>query len=266
MLNGAMGWLSSGGHSTWCTVMAVTDPDKGGDAARNRVGEARGLRHRQGSRRGDVLTSTGMTIGTMQYTSPEVIEGEQVDNRSDVYSLGCSAHLTKTVPLMSEVAPHLPQPMDAVFAQALAKRPADRFQSCAEFITALKAAATEVRDPAFLPTMAAVALPNRRAVEPHAPTMLRTNGEKTASARKSQLGRLAPGCKFPTPLRPIRPLSTSRTPWGSGSATRWRTRIWLAAMRSRSKRNRRRLKTRSSPSPVRHTALSYSRFRSGGGR
>lgn len=32
------------------------------------------------------LTSTGMTIGTMQYISPEAIEGEVVDNRSDTYS------------------------------------------------------------------------------------------------------------------------------------------------------------------------------------
>ncbi|MGC7345008.1 protein kinase domain-containing protein, partial [Mycobacteroides abscessus] len=37
------------------------------------------------------LTSTGMTIGTMQYISPEAIEGEEVDNRSDTYSLGCTA-------------------------------------------------------------------------------------------------------------------------------------------------------------------------------
>lgn len=37
------------------------------------------------------LTSTGMTIGTMQYISPEVIEGDEVDNRSDIYSLGCTA-------------------------------------------------------------------------------------------------------------------------------------------------------------------------------
>lgn len=76
------------------------------------------------------LTSTGMTVGTMQYISPEAIEGQEVDNRSDIYSLGCtafhllagqppfvgtsiastmSAHLTKPVPLISVAAPHLPR-------------------------------------------------------------------------------------------------------------------------------------------------------------
>jgi serine/threonine-protein kinase len=80
------------------------------------------------------LTSTGMTIGTMQYISPEAIEGELVDNRSDIYSLGCtafhlltgqppftgnsiaatmSAHLTKPVPSVTAVNPHLPEGMDA---------------------------------------------------------------------------------------------------------------------------------------------------------
>ena len=29
VLNGAKCWISNGGHSTWYTVMAVTDPDKG---------------------------------------------------------------------------------------------------------------------------------------------------------------------------------------------------------------------------------------------
>lgn len=121
------------------------------------------------------LTSTGMTVGTMQYISPEAIEGEVVDNRSDLYSLGCTAfhlltgrtpfagttiasimkaHLAQDPPRISEVAPHLPAAMDPVFERALAKEPGDRYESCVEFVSALQeAAGGEVA--AFAATMAA---------------------------------------------------------------------------------------------------------------
>jgi serine/threonine-protein kinase len=153
------------------------------------------------------LTSTGITVGTMQYISPEAIQGEEVDNRSDIYSLGCtafhlltgqppfvgssiastmSAHLTKPVPLISEVAPYLPEAMDAIFERVLAKKPADRYQSCAEFVAALhEATGGEVRDPAFARTMAA-ALPNHGVVDPDAPTMLREGKGSAASAPRSR--------------------------------------------------------------------------------
>lgn len=107
------------------------------------------------------LTSTGITIGTMQYISPEAIDGEDVDNRADVYSLGCTAfhlltgrppysgksitalmnaHLTADPPLVDDVAPQLPAELDAVFAKVLAKRPDERYQSCAAFGDGLRAA------------------------------------------------------------------------------------------------------------------------------
>lgn len=156
------------------------------------------------------LTSTGMTIGTMQYISPEAIEGEVVDNRSDIYSLGCtafhllagqppftgtsiastmSAHLTKPVPTISTVNPHLPQAMDTVFERVLAKNPDDRYQSCAEFITALQeAAGGEVRYPASAQTLTAATLPTRSAVNPDAPTKLR----KTSEAPPQRKSRAVP--------------------------------------------------------------------------
>ncbi|WP_307856903.1 protein kinase domain-containing protein [Mycolicibacter acidiphilus] len=131
------------------------------------------------------LTSTGMTIGTMQYISPEAIEGEEVDNRSDLYSLGCtafhlltgqppftgtsiastmSAHLTKPVPHITAVNPRLPEGLDAVFERVLAKSPDGRYQSPAEFVTALQeAAGGEVA--AFAPTMAAAAQPSNASTQ-----------------------------------------------------------------------------------------------------
>ncbi|QZA09634.1 serine/threonine protein kinase [Mycolicibacter heraklionensis] len=156
------------------------------------------------------LTSTGMTIGTMQYISPEAIEGEAVDNRSDIYSLGCtafhllagqppftgtsiastmSAHLTKPVPPISTVNAHLPESMNAVFERVLAKNPDDRYQSCAEFVTALQAVASagEVHFPASAPTLAAATLPNRVGVDAAAPTLLRKTSEGTQARPKSRL-------------------------------------------------------------------------------
>lgn len=137
----------------------------------------------------------------MQYISPEAIEGEVIDNRSDIYSLGCtafhllagqppftgtsiastmSAHLTKQVPSISAVNEHLPKRTDAVFERVLAKNPDDRYQSCAEFVTALQEAVGcgEVRYPASAPTLAAATSPKRGTVDPDAPTQLR-KGEAT---------------------------------------------------------------------------------------
>jgi serine/threonine protein kinase len=156
------------------------------------------------------LTTTGMTIGTMQYISPEAIEGQVVDNRSDIYSLGCtafhllagqppftgttiastmSAHLTKPVPSISTVNEHLPEKTDAVFGRVLAKNPDDRYQSCAEFVTALQESVGggEVRYPASAPTLSAATPPKRGAVDPNAPTQLR-KGEATTppNQRKSR--------------------------------------------------------------------------------
>ncbi|MCK0439087.1 serine/threonine protein kinase [Gordonia alkaliphila] len=124
------------------------------------------------------LTATGMTIGTMSYISPEAIDGSPVDNRSDIYSLACTAyhllagrppftetsisalmaaHLHRPVPPISTVAPHVPAGWDAVFARALAKDPASRYGACAEFVAALSAAAqpsaVPAGGPAYSPTL-----------------------------------------------------------------------------------------------------------------
>ncbi|MEZ5130363.1 MAG: serine/threonine-protein kinase [Mycobacterium sp.] len=143
------------------------------------------------------LTSTGMAIGTVQYMAPEAIEGEVVDNRSDIYSLGCtafhllagqppftgatiasmlSAHLTKPVPSISTINQDLPAGLDGVFERVLAKPPEDRYRSCAEFVTALTETVSGggVGYPASAPTLAAeTRSPKRRAVDPDAPTQMR---------------------------------------------------------------------------------------------
>ncbi|MFE6919541.1 protein kinase [Nocardia sp. NPDC057663] len=109
--------------------------------------------------RGDArqLTRTGAFLATLAYASPEQLSGAPVDHRSDQYSLGCTlftlltgespfpadnpgavvaAHLSKPVPRVTAAVPALPPGIDAVIARALAKDPAERFGSCAEFTEA----------------------------------------------------------------------------------------------------------------------------------
>jgi len=109
---------------------------------------------------GTSVTVTGMTVGTMAYMAPEALAGLPLDNRADIYSLGCTAfalltgappfgtgpvaglvmaHHSQPAPATAR-NPHLPPHLDAVFRRALAKAPRDRFATCAEFVAALQGA------------------------------------------------------------------------------------------------------------------------------
>jgi tetratricopeptide (TPR) repeat protein len=112
----------------------------------------------------DSLTQTGTVLGTASYLSPEQAQGERTTAASDLYSLGvvafelltgrrpfegpsaaaeAVAHVTSEVPSVRDVNPSIPRELDPVFAKALAKDPAERYGSCAEFVAALRASLEE---------------------------------------------------------------------------------------------------------------------------
>jgi hypothetical protein len=103
------------------------------------------------------LTATNMMMGTTAYCAPEQLQGLNLDGRADQYALGCTAynlltgsapfhgsnpavvitqHLSAPPPPISQRRPELAN-LDGALAKALAKNPADRYATCAEFAAAL---------------------------------------------------------------------------------------------------------------------------------
>ena len=124
------------------------------------------------------LTVAGQVFGTPSYMSPEQIRGDEIDSRSDLFSLGVMLHecttgkkpfpgesiATITHGLMYNPTPPLvgvPVQLDDALRRALMKSPHDRFQTAAQFRTALLAALpTRNLSPTGAPLIAPSPLPD----------------------------------------------------------------------------------------------------------
>ncbi len=106
------------------------------------------------------ITGTGVMIGTVEYMSPEQIQGSrELDGRTDIYALGIvlyfmltgelpfkgdsiisivMAHLSNPIPSVQAAIPTLQPPWDDILHKALAKKPEDRYQTVDELVQAVK--------------------------------------------------------------------------------------------------------------------------------
>ena len=107
------------------------------------------------------LTAAGQIVGSIGYVAPEQVEGRPVDQRTDIYSLGClafemlagappfrrdsematlMAHVQDPPPSLLTLRHELPEALDAAVAQAMAKDPAARFAAAGKFAAAVSEA------------------------------------------------------------------------------------------------------------------------------
>src|SRR5262249_29284396 len=105
------------------------------------------------------ITREGTVVGTVQYMSPEQVEGKELDGRSDIFSLGAvlyemvtgkrafegksqlsvaSAILEKEPSGIRAVRPFTPRAVEHVISRCLAKHPDERWQSARDLSLELK--------------------------------------------------------------------------------------------------------------------------------
>ena len=115
-----------------------------------------GIAKAMGGEEGQKVTKTGLVVGTPEYMSPEQLSGDKLDGRSDIYSLALVFFriLTGTLPFQAESAQEtmikrltddplklaeampgatFPARLQAIMDRALARMPAERYSSAAEF-------------------------------------------------------------------------------------------------------------------------------------
>lgn len=126
-------------------------------------GIARGV----GAAGGAAITKTGLAVGTPQYMSPEQASGSaNVDGRSDIFAVGCVLYemlagespfngptpqaivmrtMTESPRSLTTTRVGLSPAIEAVVTRSLAKNPADRWQTAADFAAALRNAEDQLR-------------------------------------------------------------------------------------------------------------------------
>ena len=124
------------------------------------------------------LTMTGTTLGSLDYASPEQVQSQPTDERSDLYSVGVSLYqmvtgqrmfsVTSSFSIMEaqvketprapiDIVPTVPKALNGVIMRAVAKDPAQRFQSADAFRGALSQITQSREQASNQPTQAGAA-------------------------------------------------------------------------------------------------------------
>ena len=176
------------------------------------------------------MTEVGSIIGTAQYLSPEQARGAQVDQTSDLYSVGvvlyemltgqvpftgdtpleiAMKHLSEVPKPPSELRPDVPHDLDSVVLRALAKDPSERYQSAEEMDADLARVAEGLPVDPDTET-AATAVLSGSGLMAAAPTSVLTRPTQVAPARPAPPGRAPPAGYYgyegpPRRRRPVWP-------------------------------------------------------------
>jgi eukaryotic-like serine/threonine-protein kinase len=176
------------------------------------------------------MTEVGSIIGTAQYLSPEQARGSPVDQTSDLYSVGvvlyelltgqvpftgetpleiAMKHLSEVPKPPSELRPEVPHDLDLVVLRALAKDPADRYETAEEMDADLERVLAGM--PVGSETAeAATAVLSGSGVLAAAPTSVITRPTRAAPARPAPPGGTPPAGYYgyegpPRRRRPVWP-------------------------------------------------------------
>jgi eukaryotic-like serine/threonine-protein kinase len=137
---------------------------------------------------GDATRTQGNMIGTLKYMSPEQVQGQKIDSRADLFSVGIVLYqlLTDKRPfdgdndfsIIHQIIGHTPAPpssfnarlppaIDAVVARALAKDREERFATARDFSLALQSAIRHAQDATILPPADPTRPPDSSATDPN---------------------------------------------------------------------------------------------------
>lgn len=141
---------------------------------------------------GEATRTQGSMVGTLKYMAPEQVQGQKIDSRADLFSVGVVLYQLLTdkrpfdgdndfsiihqiighhPPPPSSANPRLPPALDAVVARALAKTREERFATARDFAVALQAAIRRAEDQTVVPPQN----PNKK-IEPAVSRPLTTPG------------------------------------------------------------------------------------------